>query len=263
MGAKRLTRKEIVREDPIRVAFKQTYSALLDYKNYMVIGIVALAVIGAGAALGDRYFSKRDAEAQNLFGKALDTFHASVQSSSPPPPDPDHPQPQPQFKTDTEKYTEALKQFNQVAGKYFAGRVGLYAKYYAALCQQKLGRPDEAMKALDALTGKGDARYRSLVKEALVELYDAKGDYASVIKLDNELLNDNNSPFPKDEVLLNLGKAYEGSQNKSEAVKAYERLVRDYPTSPYMSEANTRLAKLGVKSPAPSGPGSLSLPSLE
>lgn len=250
MPTRKLTRKEIVREDSFHATVRETYESIIAHKRTILIGIIAALVVGLGFVVWRHYRSKSEAESKYLFGKALETFHASVQQPSGSPADakPDQPaESKPEFKSENEKYTKALSQFNDAA-KAGSGQMKALSLYYVGLCQQKLGKTDEAVKTLEADKDKlKDPRYSFLLKKSLAGLYETKGDYNTAIKWYTELLKSTASSYPKDDILMSLGRCYELTQNKDEAIKKYTQLAQEYPTSLYQREANDRLVKLGAK----------------
>ena len=260
MSAKRLTRKEILRGDPFRDTLQDTLDAVIENKNMIIIILVAVVAVVGGVALWQNYSEKSEAEAHNQLSKGLEAFHATVRNPNDPPLTPEQQamNPPSPYKTEAEKYSEALKRFQEAAAKHPSHRAGQLARYYAALSQVRLGQTDEAIKGLEALRGRfGEPTYDGMVKRTLAELYQAKGRHEEGVKLAQELLNDASSALPKDQLLMMLGQSYENLNKKDEALKMYTRLGQEYPTSTYFSDANGRISKLGGKPippPLPANP---------
>ena len=84
---------------------------------------------------------------------------------------------------------------------------------------------------------------------SLAHSYDAMGDYQKAA----ELYRDNFKAFsrvvPKELVLLDLGKYYEKSDQKNEAMAQYQRIIDEFPESQYKDEAQDRLDTLKFSSP--------------
>ncbi|MBI1746180.1 MAG: tetratricopeptide repeat protein [Acidobacteria bacterium] len=257
MTAKRLTRKELVKEDPFRVALRETADAIIASKVTIVTAFIVVASLAGLFALWQTLSTKSEGESQYMLSKGLDTFHAAVgdpnetaltqkqQALSPPP----------EFKNDTDKFNEALKRFQETAAKYPNKQAGIMAKYYIGLCQQKLNNPEESIKTLESIRGSfKEPTYVSMVKLTLAELYEGKGQHEAAAKLCQELLDDKSGTTPMDAVLLLLGQCYEGMSKKDEAIKTYTRIGQERANSVYFSDANTRIMKLGGKPLTPPRP---------
>lgn len=246
MGTRKLTRKEIIHGDPIRETLNAAYEIFIINSKVIIIAI-AIAVLGVGGYyLWAHYQTTTQAETQLLLSQALKTFHAQVEGE--PSPLDQTAASGPKFKSKSQKYTEALKQFQELSNRYGSRPVGHIARYYQALCMQHLGKTAEAVKTLEALRDEvHDPRYAFLVKKALAALYEAQGDHRKAADLYTQLLNDSEATNPKDAILINLGRCYESLQNEAEAIKAYERILNEFPNSLYRSNAEDRLTQLGAR----------------
>lgn len=94
------------------------------------------------------------------------------------------------------------------------------------------GQKDKAIEVLNKVAGSGDPNLSNLakVKIAMIYLRDNKQELA-VNKL-NEIVNDQ-SLIMKDYALFQIGKIYEKDNKKEEYLKYYEKLVKDFPQSPF------------------------------
>lgn len=66
----------------------------------------------------------------------------------------------------------------------------------------------------------------------------ALGDFDEVIKLSDA--------WNKDQAYYEMGRVYEGLGDKASAIGRYEGLIKEFPRSPWASEAQTRLKALGA-----------------
>lgn len=97
------------------------------------------------------------------------------------------------------------------------------------------------------------------VQEVLAEaeyrvgmFYTKKGSYRSGVNR-LQTVSDHYPLFSNnDEALWTLGTTYEkmGEQYQPQSVTAYQRLVREYPLSPFTDDARARLSELGAEVPA-------------
>ncbi len=253
----KLTRKEIVREDTFHASIRNTYESLATHKQKILVGVGLVIVASVGLFTWEYFQSKWDSESRYAFNQALETYHAPVvttaEPSANPPQDGSLDSPAPlRFQSENEKYSRALKEFSELSKRRGSRQTKLLSQYYVGLSQEKLGKTDDAIKTLETIKSKfSDPRYSFLVKKTLAGIYEIKGELNSAIKINTELLNDMKSSYPKDEILMALGRSFEAQNNKEEAIKKYSQLAKEYPSSQNQREANDRLAKLGAKKITP------------
>jgi TolA-binding protein len=68
-----------------------------------------------------------------------------------------------------------------------------------------------------------------------------QGKYDQAIAVYTELSRDANSRIPVDSVLMQLGRAYVRAGKKEEAVRAFNRIVEEFPQSLYASDARREM----------------------
>ena len=183
-------------------------------------GIAALAV--AVAIGGFFIYRSRQNKASSAFALALVAFHAPVTQT--PPPDAK----QLTFKSDAEKYQQALKQFSEVAGSYSWSAQGRYARYYTALCQRALGNDAEAEKELKSVADGRDAELAALAKLALGGLYEQTGRADQAEQIYRDLENHPTVTVPKATVELARADLYQRTK-PTEAKALYLQIQKEYP----------------------------------
>jgi outer membrane protein assembly factor BamD (BamD/ComL family) len=72
----------------------------------------------------------------------------------------------------------------------------------------------------------------------------AQGKYDSAIAIYTELSRDTNSQIPVDSVLMQLGRAYVRAGKKEEAIRAFNRIVDEFPQSLYASDARREMEEV-------------------
>jgi len=164
----RISRKEL-KTDTFALEVQQTVSFLEEHKQDLVrYGGVALAVavLIAGYVFYSRHqHTKREA--------AL--YHAIQVEESPVGP------PQPgqnlnmAFPTQEAKDQVAVKEFADVASAYSGSSEGEIAQYYLGTIYADQGKLAAAEKAFKEVSDKGDAKYASLAKLSLAQIYFADG----------------------------------------------------------------------------------------
>jgi predicted negative regulator of RcsB-dependent stress response len=243
VGTKRLTRKEIIREDKIHSALAGTYDWFGRNSTFIIIGVVIVALAFGGAYLW-RYFSEASGERlQAEYGQALEIYNAPATSEGQQPPTASPSKFT--FATPEERYQKAMAAFAKIADDAPRSDIGQYSKYYVALCRYRLGQTAEAKKELEALAASGsEALIRDLARNVLAEAAQAEKNNQQTVTLLKQILDDSAEGFPKQSVLLQLGQAYEALGNKDEAVKQYKRIVTEYPNSAESQQAQAKLDAL-------------------
>ncbi len=226
MGTTKLTRKEILAEDPVHEAIMQIVEFLRTQAKLVAGVIVAAAVLAVGGYFGMDYLQARDQQMQVQLGRALDFYHARIDPSAG-----DNPfakGPDPTFKNETAKYQATIKELSNLASRYAAGKLGLTAKYYLGLSYLKLGQTREAMSNLEAVRNNSrDKTLSNLAKKVLAGYYFNSGNYKAAQDLLEGLIRDPQCDLPKDDLGLLLSRVYEAEGKRGEALKTLRQAKED------------------------------------
>ena len=116
MGTTKLTRKEILAEDPVHGSIVMLVEFFRTNKKIISI-IVAVGIVLALGIYGVViYLDKKNEQSQEILGKGIDYYHAEVNPEST-----DESNTNSfviSFRTDTEKYQAALKEFQSIMSDY-------------------------------------------------------------------------------------------------------------------------------------------------
>lgn len=200
----------------------------------------AVAVLAVGILVWRNYQESQDGKAQKQFGDALEVFHGTAAGG----PATKDAKGSPIPGVERELYRQALAKFDQIYKQRGSAKIGRLAHYYAALCQHALNNDTEAIRILQEEDKNPEPETRSLVRNALAELYRSVGKSDDAIKVYQSMLNDNESKFPRDAVLVGLAQIAEATGKNSEAIGYYQRLTREHGQSVYGNDAKARLAAL-------------------
>ena len=118
--------------------------------------------------------------------------------------------------------------FVALADKYSGTPAGNTANYYAGIAYLQLGEFDNAIQYLEKYDAEGTL-LPAMKYGALGDAYSEKKDFAKALDLYEEASEATDNDVLSSMYLKKLGMLYEYQGNKEEAVKAYERLRRDYP----------------------------------
>ena len=91
-----------------------------------------------------------------------------------------------------------------------------------------------------------------LAGEARVNLIDLdrkQGKGEQVVQQLRAMLEKGDTPLPQDMILHELGKTLEQLNGPQEAVQSYQRILDEFPQSPYRTEAQQKVAALDPSRP--------------
>lgn len=240
----RLTRHDILKEDKFLLTVDSARDFFLAKQKQILMalgaaGLVFLVVLG-----GRYYLAQQDEAAKDHLSAALKIFHGTVPASAPTgQAGNSNPVVVTTTETGTEKYEKALAEFQKVAAQHPSRPAGKIAKYYAGLSLRELNKTNEAIATLDALS-KDSSDYGVLAQRALVSIYEGSGNLAKAAEVCQQLSQSKSAIVPKSETLMQLAQLYERQSKKSEATKIYQQLVKDFPGTSTMTEAEQKLKLL-------------------
>lgn len=207
------------------------------------IGAVAIGVIlVAIAVLG--YFlwqSRVEGRAGALLADAVIVSEARVG----PPPAPGTPATGPSFPTEREKYEATAAKFKAVADQYPSSDAGLFARYREAATQMALGNTKEAAAAYQQVIDRaGNGLYGQMARLGLAEVQAREGQFDNAINTYIGLADNKDGPLPVDGILMQLGRTYLEAGKSTEAQQTFNRVVEEFPESPFSGDARKELESL-------------------
>lgn len=118
--------------------------------------------------------------------------------------------------------------FLALADKFSGTPAGNSANYYAGICYLQMGDFDNAINYLEKFDGEGDLM-PAMKYGAMGDAYSEKGDYAKALSSYEKAVDATKNDLLAGYYLKKLGMLNEYQGNKEAALKAYERLHRDFP----------------------------------
>ncbi|MBV6441198.1 MAG: hypothetical protein DYG98_09080 [Haliscomenobacteraceae bacterium CHB4] len=118
--------------------------------------------------------------------------------------------------------------FLALADKFSGTPAGNSANYYAGICYLQMGDFDNAIAYLEKFDGEGDL-LPAMKYGALGDAWSEKGDYGKALDLYEKAADATKNSLLAGYYLKKLGMLNEYQGNKEAALKAYERLHRDFP----------------------------------
>ncbi|MCB0525446.1 MAG: tetratricopeptide repeat protein [Saprospiraceae bacterium] len=139
--------------------------------------------------------------------------------------------------------------FASLADQYSGTKAGNACNYYAAICNLQMGNFDEAINYMNNYDGSGEV-LPAIKYGVLGDCYSEKQDFAKAIDFYGKAADAAKIDLVAIYYLKKLGMLNEHEGNKDAAMKAYERIKRDFPNQQlndwrdvekYMYRANPEL----------------------
>ena len=149
------------------------------------------------------------------------------------------------FPTERERAQAALGKFKVAADAYPSTDAGLFARYQEAALQLTLGNSGDAVKAFQAVVDRdGEGLYGQMSRLGLAEAYARGGQFDQAISAYMTLAQRKDGQLPLDGILMQLGRTYRDAGKPNEAQQTFNRLVSEFPDSPFNADAKRELDAL-------------------
>jgi len=136
--------------------------------------------------------------------------------------------------------------FEKILEKYGRTKEADAARLYLARMDFEAGKLEEAKSALEkvAQRHKGDALGRVATLD-LIHMRVASGQAAELIPQLRAMATGQDDSLPRDVALYELASAYEAEKDAGQAREYYQKLIDEFPQSPYTRTARRKLVELG------------------
>ncbi len=220
---------------------REQYEAHKQTINY---GLIAIAVVAVAVMATLSWRSVSAGRATALLAEAMTVAEAPVtppvagQTGSLPT------QPAGTFPSNKARLEAALPKFLAVADAYPSREAGLVAKYRAAAALVGLGRTDEGIQKYKEVAEKGTGVVQAMARLGVADALISAGKHTDAVASLKDLAAKGGDDLPLDGVLMQLGRAYRLSGQAADAKKSFQRLVDEFPTSVYATDARRELESL-------------------
>jgi TolA-binding protein len=231
---KRAERHHLKENELQRLALlaRHTYGERKRETAALLIGVVALAVIAGGFFL---WRERVDSHAHALLAEAMVVQDARVTP-------PGTPAASGTYPTERARLQAAVSKFKIAADAYPSTDAGTYARYMEAVDQVGLGNITAATAAYQEIVRRqGDGVYGQMARLGLAEVQALAGQYDQAINTFKEMAQRKDGPLPIDGILMQLGRAYRESGKRNEAQQTFNRIIQEFPESPFNQEAKREL----------------------
>jgi tetratricopeptide (TPR) repeat protein len=226
---KKITRKQMKRNELV-----ETMGRTMDYVSHHRRG-VAEGIIGAvaAAALVAGFFLVR-AYRENRAGKELSEALAALETPL---------AGQPAAASAPKTYPNAAERDRAAEAhlRLAAGIRGTGPGRAATVILAARASSPDAAATLERLARQGKAEVAASAELDAARLLAAQGKKTEAIERLKRAIESPASAAPKDALLFELAQIYEESGSSSDARATYQRLISDYPNSPYRSDARQKI----------------------
>jgi TolA-binding protein len=149
------------------------------------------------------------------------------------------------FETERARQQEALTKYKIVTDEYPNTDAGLFARYRMAGTYMALGEAKSAIEHFQVVVDKeGDSLTGQMARLGLAEAQAQTGATDAAIATFSDLAQRKDGPIPVDGVLARLARVYLEAGKKADAEKTFNRLVTEFPDSPFVSDARRALDEI-------------------
>ena len=227
----RIKRKELKRND-----LAETFGRTVDYVSHHRRGAteaigatVAVLLLAAGFFL---FRGWREHQAGKELSIALEILESPLAS------DPTAASAPRTFPSAEGRETEATKHLQDAAkkGGTDAGKAA------AVILAARKAKPPAAVETLSKAARDASPEVAAVAEIDAARLLAADGKTTEAIDRLKRAIESPESSVPKDALLFTLAETYEKAGSAADARATYQRIVNDYPNSPYRSEAQQKIS---------------------
>jgi TolA-binding protein len=235
------TERQHLKENDLVLLANRTRDAI--DRRQREVGAVAIAIILVSVAVIGFFAwrSRVEGRAGALLADAIVVSEARVG----PPPAPGAPATGLSFPTEREKLEAAAAKFKAVADQYPSSDAGMFARYREAATLMALGNAKEAAAAYQRVIDQaGGALYGQMAQLGLAEAQARDGQFDTAINTYKGLAENRDGTLPVDGILMQLGRTYLDAGKTTEAQQTFNRVVEEFPESPFSGDARRELESL-------------------
>jgi tetratricopeptide (TPR) repeat protein len=236
------TERHHLKENELTVWAGQAREAVESRKRETTFALAAIAIVGAVVLGYVTWRDRVDARAEAMLADASAVAATRVG----PPVAPGTPGAGPSFATERARAEAAVGKFKAAADAYPGNDAGNFARYQEGTLHIALGNEAEAISAYQQVVDRAGADhiYGRMARIAIAEAQAKSGQYEPAINTFRELAQLTDGPLPVDGILMQLGIAYRDAGKTADAQQTFDRIVKEFPDSPFSSDARKELDNL-------------------
>ncbi|HEX5718503.1 MAG TPA: tetratricopeptide repeat protein [Thermoanaerobaculia bacterium] len=236
----RLTRQDMKRNE-LSTALGKGYDYAESHGRTILIAAGSLLALALLAGLFYMYRNSQAEKANTALARAIEIYQAPIDPAAPKPDDPLSPT----FADEAARLARSKALFQELYDKYGSTVAGDIASVYLAQIAMAENQPERARELWnDFLDEHGDHLLAGETRVNLIRLDRNQGKGEEVAQTLTAMLDEAEPPLPMDVILNELAATQEQLGKKQEAVQSYQRIVDEFPQSPYAREASQKLSEL-------------------
>ena len=225
MPRNKMSRHELKEQDEITSSIQRVTEVAYARKKQLVSAAVAIIVLIVVVSVWRVYAANRNAAAQTQLSHAINAFN------------------DPNIKSDKERFEKTLSEAQKTRDSYGSSSAGAIAQYYMGLSYEGLGDTAKAGENLQQVIQHGDENIAGVARFALAGIYKKHGDSAKAEELYKQLYE--KGGYARSAAAYELAKLNEANNKLDEAKNYYQKIVSEFPDSPFRQDAEQALKRLG------------------
>jgi len=239
----KLTRKEILTEDPVHEYLIRLLDLLREKGKVIAIVALAAVLVVVGAYFGLQLLESRDRRTQVQLGKAMDLYHARIDPTALD--DPFGKGSVPLFRTEEAKDQAVGRAFQEVINASGSSKLGVIARYYLGLSQLRQGKTKDAIQTLEQVRNNTrDLTIGYLAKKVLAKQYFESGNLKGAQEILDGMVRDPQCSLPRVELKVELAKVYAAQGKRDQALKLIQETRSETVGSNLQSRIGDQLGRL-------------------
>ncbi len=206
--------------------------------------ITAIGAVLAVALLASLWFMYRNSQADKAnvaLAQAMKIYQAPIDPAAPKPDDAANPS----FADEAARRAKAKGLFEKLHADFGSSPAGDVSSVYLGQIALAEGQADRARELWNGFVDKhGDHLLANETRINLFRLDRSNGKADDVATKLSAMLDQTDAPLPQDVILGELAATQEQLGKKQEAVQTYQRIVDEFPQSPYARDARQKIAEL-------------------
>jgi len=232
----RLSRHDMKRDELVA-----TLERGVDYAQHhtrgILIGMAVAAGVGALGLAGWLWWQHRRVEANELLARAIQVAQAPLDPAAPKPDDPRRPS----FADEAARRSRAVGLLEELREDYGGTGAAAAGTVYLAGLKLEAGEAEEALRLFEeAGGGSPDDLVGAAAWLTRLRADREQGKGEEVVAALRAALEADQRPLPDDVLLYELGATLEMLGRAEEARAAYQRIIDEFPRSPYQGLARER-----------------------
>jgi tetratricopeptide (TPR) repeat protein len=236
----RLTRQDMKRNE-LSTALGKGYDYAESHGRSILIATGAVLALAILAGIFYMYRNGQAEKGNTALAHAIEVYQAPIDPAAPKPDDPVSPT----FADEAARQTRAKALFQDLYEKYGSTVAGDVASVYLAQIAMAENQPDRARELWTSfLDDHGEHLLAGQTRLNLIRLDRSQGKGQEVAQTLTAMLDEAEPPLPMDVILSELASTQEQLGKTQDAVQSYQRILDEFPQSPYAQEARQKISAL-------------------